>query len=74
MLTFSLKFKIWNNSTRVERNRRMTIQQAILELEFLISCSYVDSFEDSEKDALKVAIKVLNEKLKGGEDNAEREN
>ena len=34
-------------------------KEAIEELEFLLSCSYVDEFEPTEKEALKMAINAL---------------
>ena len=37
----------------------MTREEAIKELEFLSSCSYVDEFEPTEEEALKMAIKAL---------------
>ena len=37
----------------------MTREEAIENLEFLESCSYVDSFEKTEKEALKMAIEAL---------------
>lgn len=37
----------------------MTIEEAIKELEFLASCSYVDEFESTETEALNMAIGVL---------------
>ena len=37
----------------------MTREEAIENLEYLESCSYVDSFEKTEKKALKMAIKAL---------------
>ena len=40
----------------------MTREEAIKELEFLSSCSYVDRFEPTEKEALRIAINALKEK------------
>ena len=37
----------------------MTREEAVRELEFLASCSYVDEFEPTEKEALKMAIQAL---------------
>ena len=37
----------------------MTREEAVRELEFLASCSYVDEFEPTEEEALKMAIKAL---------------
>ena len=37
----------------------MNRSEAIKELEFLASCSYVDEFEPTEKEALKIAIEAL---------------
>lgn len=34
-------------------------KEAIEALEFLLSCSYVDEFEPTEKEALKMAINAL---------------
>lgn len=39
----------------------MTREEAIKELEYLASCSYVDEFEPTEKEALKIAIDNLRE-------------
>ena len=44
----------------------MTKQEALRELEFLVSCSYVDRFEPTEKEALKMAIKALEQEPKTG--------
>lgn len=35
----------------------MTRQEALREVEFLVSCSYVDEFEPTEREALKMLIK-----------------
>lgn len=40
----------------------MKVKEAIEVLEFLESCSYVDEFEPSEKEALKMAINALKPK------------
>ena len=40
----------------------MTREEAIKELEYLSSCSYVDRFEPTEKEALRIAINALKEK------------
>lgn len=37
----------------------MNREKAIEILENLLDCSYVDAFEDEEKDAIKIAIKSL---------------
>lgn len=45
----------------------MTKDAMIKILEYLLECNYVDSFEDYEKEALRLAIKTLKE-LKGDKD------
>ena len=42
----------------------MTREEAVRELEFLASCSYVDRFEPTEKEALKMAIDALKQEPK----------
>ncbi len=37
----------------------MTREEAIENLKWLLECSYVDSFEDAENEALDMAIKAL---------------
>ena len=37
----------------------MTREEAIENLKELLECSYVDSFEDVENEALRIAIKAL---------------
>ena len=43
----------------------MTREEAVRELEFLASCSYVDRFEPTEKEALKMAIEALKQEPYG---------
>lgn len=40
----------------------MTREEAIDELKYLAACSYVDEFEPTEKEALKMAIEALKQK------------
>ena len=40
----------------------MTREEAIENLKWLLECSYVDSFEDEENEALDMAIKALQDK------------
>lgn len=40
----------------------MTREEAIENLKWLLECSYVDSFEDAENEALDMAIKALEQK------------
>lgn len=37
----------------------MTREEAIEKLKWLLDCNYVDSFEDEENEAIKLAIKAL---------------
>ena len=38
----------------------ITIKEAVENLEFLLECNYVDSFEETEKEAIKIGIEALN--------------
>ena len=44
----------------------MTREEAIENLKWLLECSYVDSFEDAENEALEMAIKALEQEPKTG--------
>ena len=44
----------------------MTREEAIENLKWLLECSYVDSFEDAENEALEMAIKALVQESKTG--------
>ena len=43
----------------------MTREEAIENLKELLECSYVDRFEDSENEALEMAIKALEQEKTG---------
>ena len=38
----------------------ITIKEAVEILKFLLECNYVDSFEETEKEAIKMGIEALN--------------
>ena len=38
---------------------KITIEEALENLAFLMECSYVDKFEDGEKEALKMGYEAL---------------
>lgn len=38
----------------------ITIKEAVENLKFLLECNYVDSFEETEKEAIKMGIEALN--------------
>ena len=44
----------------------MTRKEAIEKLKVLLECTYIDSFEDEENEAIKMAIKALEQEPKTG--------
>ena len=37
----------------------LTIEEAVENLKYLLECNYVDSFEETEKEAIKMGIEAL---------------